>query len=111
MLAIEHQLAVLVVYRGPGRHLTGVAVRGQIDYLQLRVQRVAGVDLGQEFARNAGEGDEDVADLLGEQGGSRSRECQHLQPVDDGRWCGHGCGRTRRCSGWGGCRRTLLGTP
>jgi hypothetical protein len=48
VLAVEHQLAVLVVDRGPGRHLTGVAVRGQIDDLQLRVERVTGVDLGEE---------------------------------------------------------------
>ena len=50
MLAVEHKLAVLVVDRCPGRHLTGVAVRGQIDDLQLRIERVAGVDLGKKFA-------------------------------------------------------------
>jgi hypothetical protein len=43
----------MFVDRCPGPHLTGVAVRGQIDDLQLRVERVAGVDLGEEFARDA----------------------------------------------------------
>lgn len=85
MLAVEHQLAVLVVDRCPGRHLTGVAVRGQIGDLQLRVERVAGVDLGEEFARDTGEGDEDVADVLREQGRPGRRECQHLQAVNDRR--------------------------
>ena len=60
-------------------------MRGQIDDLQLRVERVAGVDLGEEFARDAGEGDEDVADVLREQGRSGRRECQHLQTVNDRR--------------------------
>ena len=85
MLAVEHQLAVLVVDRCPGRHLAGVAVRGQIDDLQLRVERVAGVDLGEEFAGGAGEGDEDVADVLREQGRAGCRECQYLQAVNDRR--------------------------
>jgi hypothetical protein len=41
VLAVEHLLAVLVVDRCPGRDLTGVAVRGQIDDLQLRVESVS----------------------------------------------------------------------
>ena len=49
MLTLEHQLAVLVVDRCPSRHLAGVAVGGHIDDLQLRVERVAGVDLSQEL--------------------------------------------------------------
>ena len=85
MLAGEHQLAVLVVDGCPGGHLAGVAMRGQIDDLQLRVERVAGVDLGEEFARDAGEGDEDVADVLREQSRSGRRERQHLQAMNDRR--------------------------
>jgi hypothetical protein len=49
------------------------------------VERVAGVDLGKELARGAGEGDEDVADVLGQQGRAGRRECQHLQAVNDRR--------------------------
>ncbi|HTF54690.1 MAG TPA: hypothetical protein VK735_45225 [Pseudonocardia sp.] len=80
MLAVEHQPAVLVVDRCPGRHLTRVAVGGQIDDLQLRVERVAGVDLGEEFARDAGEGDEDVADVLREQGRSGAVNASTCRP-------------------------------
>jgi hypothetical protein len=87
VLAVEHQLAVLVVDRCPGRYLTGVAARGQIDDLQLRVERVTGMDLGEEFARDAGEGDEDVADL----------EILERPRFDDreGGWIGTGPGRKR----------------
>jgi len=56
VLAVEHQLAVLVADRGPGGHLASAAVRGQSGDLQLRVERVTGVDLGEERAADAGEG-------------------------------------------------------
>jgi len=76
---------VLVADGGPGGHLAGVAVRGQSCDLQLRVERVTGVDLAKELAADAGEGDEDVADVLREQGRSGRGEGQHLQAVDDRR--------------------------
>jgi hypothetical protein len=76
---------VLVVDGCPGGHLAGVAVVGQVGDLELRVERVAGMGLGEEFARGAGEGDEDVADVLGEQGRAGRGECQYLQAVDDWR--------------------------
>ena len=76
---------MLVADGGPGGHLAGVAVRGQSCDLQLRVERVTGVDLAKELAADAGEGDEDVADVLREQGRSGRGEGQHLQAVDDRR--------------------------
>ena len=41
------------------------------------------MDLGEEPARDAAEGDEDVANLLREQGRSGRSECQCLQAVND----------------------------
>ena len=111
MLTVEHQLTALVVDRCPGRHLAGGAVRAQIDNLQLRVERVACVDLGEEFARDAGEGDEDVADVLREQGRSGRRECQHLQAMNDRSGVAMAAGIFDVVVDRMVCRRRLPGTP
>lgn len=75
----------MVVDRCLGRHLTGAAVRCQIDDFQLRVERVVGLHLGKQSVRDACEGEEDFADVLREQGRTERRDRQHLQAMHDRR--------------------------
>jgi len=86
LLAGQHQLALLVVYRRGKGDDTGRALRRQIRNLEHRIERIAGIDRLQEFRRLLGKGDQRVADGERKIAGPRCGETQDLEAVRQHPW-------------------------
>src|SRR5258707_4961206 len=81
LLAAEHQFVLLVVHCHRNCHHAGRALWGQRRDYEARIERIAGIDRLQEFARLLDEGDQRVADHMCEGAGTRCSEAQHLKAV------------------------------
>src|SRR6476646_7369311 len=79
VLAVEHELASLVMHRCPRGYDAGVSVRCQLNDFELRIQRVSRVHLLQEPTRGARKRHKHVADILRKERGTGSCEGENLQ--------------------------------
>src|SRR5271157_5809305 len=81
VLAVEHELASLVMHRRPRGYDARVSLRCQLDDFELGIQRVSRMHLLQEPARGARERKKHVADVLWKESGARSGEGENLQSM------------------------------
>ena len=81
VLAVEHELASLVMHRRPRGYDARVSLSCQASDFKLGIQRVSRVHLLQESTRGTRERHKHVADVLRKQGGTRSSESENLQSM------------------------------
>ena len=81
VLAVEHELTSLVMHRRPRGYDARVSLRCQLNDFELGIQCVPRMYLLQESTRGARKRKKHVADVLREEGGTRSSEGENLQSM------------------------------
>ena len=82
MLSQQDEFSPLIMDGHLGCDETRVTLGGEVDDLKRRIQRVPGMHLFKELARQFGEGYEDLSDVMRKKGCAWSGESQDLQTMD-----------------------------
>ena len=81
VLAVEHELTLLVMHRRPRGYDAGVSLRCQLSDFELGIQRVSRMHFFQEPTRGARKRKKHVADVLRKEGRAGSSEGENLQSM------------------------------
>jgi hypothetical protein len=87
VLSQQDEFAPLIVNGHPRCDETLVTLGCEVDDLKRRIQRVPGMHLFKELARQFGEGYEDLSDVMRKKGCAWSGESQDLQTMDHWSLC------------------------
>jgi hypothetical protein len=77
----EHEFAALVMDCGPRRYLAAIALRGESNNLESRIECVSGIYFLEKLAGRLGKRDEHVSDVLRKERCPWSREREYLQAM------------------------------
>jgi hypothetical protein len=77
----EHEFAALVMDCGPRRYLAAIALRGESNNLESRIERISGMYFLEKLAGCLGKRDEHVSDVLRKERCPWSREREYLQAM------------------------------
>jgi hypothetical protein len=81
VLPREHEFTVLVMDCSSRRHQAAISLRGEINDLESRIERVSGMYFLEKLAGHFGKRDEHVSDVLRKERCSGSREREYLQAM------------------------------